>query len=357
MSGEDDPLVLAAGGRVGVEGRGAAEGEVRAVVAEAAGDEAGGAAQRLVVEDLAGSLARLQREGSDAGVGRRGEGRRRPGRTVPVPRADDEAVGLHLHVPLARQGAGGARGDGRRRARRGRRLRRRRRRRGLRVLGEVLDAGGGTVRAGADGVHGHEGARLDGAAHAVVVPEFVELAAAAPDDGVVAVVRGEDGLDGGQGVGLGGGGDDAGGGEPVVRRQRLEEADGPREVVGHLVRGAVAGVALGVQRADARAVLAPLVLPEGLVVALVVLPVRLHRPERAGGPLLQDRGDVGVLPALVAVLLVRPVAVIGPVGCDGELNCFIPSVCSACLLIKRTRARAPSTNPRGRWRGSCPRTA
>lgn len=148
----------------------------------------------------------------------------------------------------------------------------------------------------------------------VVVPQLVELAAAAADDGVVAVVRGQRGLDRRERVRLRGRGHDAGGGEPVVGGQRLEEGHGLVEVVGHLVRGLVRGVTLRVQRADARAVLAELVLPERLVLALVVLPVRLHRLQRARRLLLEDRGDVRVLPVQVAVLLIRAVAVVGPVS-------------------------------------------
>lgn len=101
-AGVDDALVLAAGGGGGVEGGGAAVGEVRAVVAEAARDEAGGAAQGRVGQHLAGPLARLQREGLPVRVRGRRECRRRAARAVPVARADHEAVGLHVHVALAR---------------------------------------------------------------------------------------------------------------------------------------------------------------------------------------------------------------------------------------------------------------
>jgi hypothetical protein len=59
-------------------------------------------------------------------------------------------------------------------------------------------------------------------------------------------------------------------------------------------------------------VLAELVLPERLVVAHVILPVRLHRLQRAWRILLQDRADVRVLSVIVAVLLIRPIAVIRP---------------------------------------------
>jgi len=60
-------------------------------------------------------------------------------------------------------------------------------------------------------------------------------------------------------------------------------------------------------------VFAPLVLPEALVVALVVLPVGVHVAEKvslSGGA--KDGGDVGVGSAGVAVGVVGAVAVIGP---------------------------------------------
>ncbi len=59
--------------------------------------------------------------------------------------------------------------------------------------------------------------------------------------------------------------------------------------------------------------LAPLVLPEGLVVAAVVFPVRVHVGEEVVAVEgFEDRSDVGVLAGLVAVLGVGAVAVVWP---------------------------------------------
>ena len=61
----------------------------------------------------------------------------------------------------------------------------------------------------------------------------------------------------------------------------------------------------------------PLVLPEGLVALVVGLPVSLH--EAQGGVLagvLEESGDVLVVTRGVAVLLVGPVAVVGPETMD-----------------------------------------
>ena len=90
------------------------------------------------------------------------------------------------------------------------------------------------------------------------------------------------------------------------------------EIDDFLLRGVV-GVAVRVEGADAGAVLAPLVLPEGLVVAAVVGPVGAHVGQEGVAAVgLEDLRDVGVLPALVAVLVVVPVAEIWPVC--GELG-------------------------------------
>lgn len=64
--------------------------------------------------------------------------------------------------------------------------------------------------------------------------------------------------------------------------------------------------------------LTPLVLPEGLVGAVVVWPVCVHVAEQFRVRLLNDGGDVGVLPALVTKLLVCAIAVIRPETVNGE---------------------------------------
>jgi hypothetical protein len=58
--------------------------------------------------------------------------------------------------------------------------------------------------------------------------------------------------------------------------------------------------------------LAELMLPEALVVSLVILPVSLHILEGSRCALGQNRTDVCILSARIAVLLIRPITVIGP---------------------------------------------
>ena len=83
-----------------------------------------------------------------------------------------------------------------------------------------------------------------------------------------------------QGVRSSSAGRDTGISKPLVGRQGLEERAYAVEEVGHLLCRLVIGVAVRVKGADAGAVLAPFMLPEALVVALVVFPVRLHVAQR-----------------------------------------------------------------------------
>jgi hypothetical protein len=54
-------------------------------------------------------------------------------------------------------------------------------------------------------------------------------------------------------------------------------------------------------------------LPERLVVSLVVLPVDVHVRQQVGLAIRLERAsDVGRLSSRITVLLVRPVAVVGP---------------------------------------------
>ena len=63
--------------------------------------------------------------------------------------------------------------------------------------------------------------------------------------------------------------------------------------------------------------LVPLVRPKRLVVIRVALPVRVHEFDELRLPLPgEDLADVGVLAARIAVLLVRPVAVVRPQAMD-----------------------------------------
>jgi hypothetical protein len=127
------------------------------------------------------------------------------------------------------------------------------------------------------------------------------------------VVLAQRGLDVCGGVCLAGGGHDACVRKERVRGQRLEERDGAVEEDGHFLRGLVVGVAGGVEGRDACAVLAPFVLPEGLVVTLVVFPVLLHVAQGligTGG--LKNLRDVGISAFGVAVRFVCAIAVVGP---------------------------------------------
>jgi hypothetical protein len=101
----------------------------------------------------------------------------------------------------------------------------------------------------------------------------------------------------------------------LVSVQRLEQVHDLLEEIADLLLGRVVGVAARFDRVDAGAVLAPLVLPEGLVVAVDVHPVLVHVCQQlAAALLLQDVGDIGVAPRRVTVGLVRAIAVVGPVN-------------------------------------------
>lgn len=110
-------------------------------------------------------------------------------------------------------------------------------------------------------------------------------------------------------------------GQKNVRIQRLEEIDRLLEEIDDLLLRGVVDVAGRVEGGDAGAVLAPLVLPEGLVVAAVVLPVGFHVGEERGAAVGgQDGADVGVLSGFVAVLAVRAVAVVWP---EKNMSCLV----------------------------------
>jgi hypothetical protein len=65
-------------------------------------------------------------------------------------------------------------------------------------------------------------------------------------------------------------------GKYLVTVKPLEQLNGLLEVVHDFSLWGVVVVALRLERADAGAVLAPLVLPEGLIIALVVFPIGVH---------------------------------------------------------------------------------
>lgn len=146
-----------------------------------------------------------------------------------------------------------------------------------------------------------------------MVPDFVDAAALAVDGDASAVALFESGLDVAEGILLGLGGCDASISEPLVGGQTLEHLDNLLEVDGSLLGRLVVRIAVRLQRANTGTVLTPLVLPEGFIVALVVLPVGLHVREGIigveGG---QDIADVAVLAAAVTRSRIRSITPIRP---------------------------------------------
>jgi len=120
----------------------------------------------------------------------------------------------------------------------------------------------------------------------------------------------------------------------LVAIKLLEQVNGLLEVIDDLLLRGVVVVAVWLDSVDAgswpksmimfilfrilraqggNTMLVPLVLPERLVIALVVLPVLVHVGEKLGAArVLDDGSDVGVLARLVAVCLVGAIAVVGP---------------------------------------------
>jgi len=75
----------------------------------------------------------------------------------------------------------------------------------------------------------------------------------------------------------------------------------------------VVGVAARLQCADACAMFLPFVIPEALVIALDVFPVRVHVAEHGGcAGRGEDRGDVGVGSVGIAIGVEGAVAMVGP---------------------------------------------
>lgn len=73
------------------------------------------------------------------------------------------------------------------------------------------------------------------------------------------------------------------------------------------------GVAFGLEGRDAGAVLGPLVVPEGFVLALVVFPVGGHVGEEVGGAEgVENRADVGVGARRVTACIEAAIAAVGP---------------------------------------------
>lgn len=102
-----------------------------------------------------------------------------------------------------------------------------------------------------------------------------------------------------------------------VGREGLEQVHSRDEEVDSLVTRGVVRVAAGFQGRVAGAVVRPLVFPEGLGALVVGLPVFLHEAQGVGlTGILEESGDVLVVPRAVAVLIVAAVAIVGPEAVD-----------------------------------------
>ena len=129
-------------------------------------------------------------------------------------------------------------------------------------------------------------------------------------------------------------------------KTHLEDLDRPREEIHHLVSlTIVLSVARRRQRVDARAVLAPLVLPEVLGRPAIRQPVRAHVRQQVDLPgALEDGRDAAVGWRLVAERRVAAVAEVGP-GEMRQMGCTVQYECGfgvfGCILGEW----------RGAWRG------
>ena len=149
-------------------------------------------------------------------------------------------------------------------------------------LGLVLDSAG-ALALRTIGLSSDELAGLKRALDIEVIPDLVQSAAFATERDLCAVVLLQDTLDLVEAVGLVGGRGDAGVSKPLVGRQSLEKLDGTSKEISGLLGFLVVGVAVRFEGGDASAVLAPFMLPECLVLALVVLPVLLHVVKSVSG--------------------------------------------------------------------------
>ena len=95
----------------------------------------------------------------------------------------------------------------------------------------------------------------------------------------------------------------------------LEELGSLIEEVDDLFLRLVVRVAFCIQGANASSMLAPFMLPEDFICAIVgiVEPVGVHVVEECGSTVgFEDGGDVGVLPFLITILTISTVTVVGP---------------------------------------------
>jgi hypothetical protein len=261
------------------------------------------------------SALALRRSERESGIlARGGKGRASTGR-VPSSLADDatllRAVEHDVEVALTAEGCAWGRGGGRCRSTRscgcgGCRS--------TATLGQVLDTCLRARRFRAIGVGSDELTGLQWTANVVVVPNLVQdTTLAAESDLNTRAVHSQCRLNRRESVCLAGAGLDASSLEPLVTGQSLEQVDGFLEVVDNLFGSLVVAVAVGLECANTCAVLGPLVLPEGLVVALIVFPVRGHVGEEVVcAKRGQDGGNVGVGARGIAVGIVCAIASIRP---------------------------------------------
>lgn len=98
-----------------------------------------------------------------------------------------------------------------------------------------------------------------------------------------------------------------------VRVKRLEKVDYCLKEVDDLLARCIACVTRRVERVDACTVRGPFVLPEGFVRLVIRDPVLIHVVQQRGlASGIEDGSDVLVVARGVAVLLIRPITVIGP---------------------------------------------
>ena len=101
--------------------------------------------------------------------------------------------------------------------------------------------------------------------------------------------------------------------EPLVAGKYLEEIYRFLEVLHNLFGSLVVSVAIWYHGGNASSMLGPLVFPESLIIALIVLPVGIHVVEEVRGTKGSDYvGDVGVCTRWITVSLVGAIALVGP---------------------------------------------
>lgn len=180
------------------------------------------------------------------------------------------------------------------------------------VLGEILKASRASI-ALANGLSRNEGTIRDAAADVKGVVDLLQLTIGTLNRGINATRLAQCSHDFSIGVVLACAGYNVGILQELICAESFEEVDSLLKEVGNFFLRGVVSVAGWLQGRIACAVLAPLVLPEGLVLALVIFPVCVHVTQQiclAEG--LEDTGDIGVLARLIAKLRIGPIAKVRP---------------------------------------------